>query len=104
MDLGYLLNYWAEPGDPEEWIAASAMPTWRPGFPSRAEVIARYAERTGFEVASLGWYRAFAVFKLAVILQQIYIRYLRGQTSDDRFAVFGDRVTTLLQKAAALTL
>jgi aminoglycoside phosphotransferase (APT) family kinase protein len=102
MDLGYLLNYWAEPGDPEEWIAASAMPTWRPGFPSRAEVIARYADRTGFEIASLGWYRAFAVFKLAVILQQIYIRYLRGQTTDPRFAGFGERVGVLLRKAEAL--
>ena len=39
-DLGYVLNYWVEPGDPTEWREIAAMPTWRDGFPSRAEAIA----------------------------------------------------------------
>lgn len=103
MDLGYLLNYWSEPGDPQAWITASAMPTWQPGFASRAEAIARYAERTGFDVSPLPWHRAFAAFKLAVILQQIYIRYRRGQTTDARFAPFGSRVDVLLRKAETLS-
>lgn len=102
MDLAYLLNYWAEPTDPPEWIAASAMPTHHPSFLTRAEAIARYADATGFEIGELRWYRAFAVFKLAVILQQIYIRYLRGQTTDPRFANFAARVDILLQKAETL--
>src|SRR4051812_5808736 len=49
-DLGYVLNYWVESADPHEWREIAAMPTWRDGFPSRAEAIARYAARTGFEV------------------------------------------------------
>ena len=102
LDLGYLLNYWANPGDPPPWIAAAAMPTWRPGFPSRAEAISRYAARTGRDVSGIVWYQVFTVFKLAVIIQQIYIRYLRGQTTDPRFAPFGGRVAALLDKAEVL--
>ena len=103
MDLGYLLNYWAEPGDPAAWIAAAAMPSWRSrAFPAGTEAIALYAARTGFDVDDADWYRVFAVFKLAVILQQIYIRFLRGQTTDARFADFGVRVDALLRKASAL--
>ena len=102
LDLGYLLNYWAEPGDDPAWIAAAAMPFWNPGFPSRAQAIARYAERTGFDVSRVRWYTVFAAFKLAVIIEQIFVRYLRGQTSDPRFAVFGGRVDALLRKAETM--
>ncbi len=102
LDLGYLLNYWAEPGDDPAWIEAAAMPFWNPGFPSREQAIARYAARTGFDVGNVRWYYAFAAFKLAVIIEQIYVRYLRGQTTDRRFAVFGARVDALLRKAENL--
>ncbi len=102
MDLGYLLTYWGEPGDPPDWIAASPMPTTHPGFGPREAVIERYAERTGFPVHALPWHRAFAAFKLAAILQQIYIRYVRGQTTDPRFAGFAPRIATMLRKAEAL--
>jgi aminoglycoside phosphotransferase (APT) family kinase protein len=102
MDLGYLLNYWVEPGDPHEWRAAAAMPTWRPGFPSRAEAAARYGEKTGFALHDLLWYRVFGAFKIAVVLQQIYIRWRRGQTQDQRFADMGERVETLIEKGLAL--
>ena len=101
-DLGYLLNYWAEPGESLEWREVAAMPTWRAGFPSRAEAARRYAERTGFDVAGIDWYVAFAAFKLAVIIQQIYIRWRRGQTQDERFRDYGRRVAVLARKAAAL--
>jgi aminoglycoside phosphotransferase (APT) family kinase protein len=101
-DLGYVLNYWVEPGDDPAWRAIAAMPTWREGFPSRAEAIARYAARTGFDVAAVGWHQVFAAFKLAVIIQQIYIRFVRGQTQDRRFANYGARVLGLAGKAQAL--
>ena len=101
MDLGYLLNYWVEADDPQGWRAA-AMPTWRDGFPTRDEAAARYAERTGFTVGDLLWYRIFGAFKIAVILQQIHIRWLRGQTRDQRFADMGTRVETLIHKGLAL--
>lgn len=101
-DLGYVLNYWVEPGDPEEWRAVASMPTWQEGFPSRAEAIAHYAARTGFDLSPIGWHQIFAVFKLAVIIQQIYIRFIRGQTQDQRFSTYGERVLGLTAKAAAL--
>ena len=101
-DLGYLLNYWVEPGDPAEWRGIAAMPTWREGFPSRAEAIARYAARTGFDASEIGWHQVFAAFKLAVIIQQIYIRFVRGQTQDQRFRHYYRRVLGLADKARAL--
>jgi len=101
-DLGYVLNYWVEPGDPPEWREIAAMPTWRDGFPSRAEAIERYAARTGFDVAAVGWHQVFAAFKLAVIIQQIYIRYVRGQTQDQRFRHYWRRVLGLAEKAQDL--
>jgi aminoglycoside phosphotransferase (APT) family kinase protein len=98
-DLGYVLNYWVEPGDDPAWREIAAMPTWRDGFPSRAEAVARYADRTGFDVAPIGWHQVFAAFKLAVIIQQIYIRYVRGQTQDQRFRLYWRRVLGLAEKA-----
>jgi aminoglycoside phosphotransferase (APT) family kinase protein len=101
-DLGYLLNYWVEPGDPPEWREIAAMPTWRPGFPSRADAIERYAARTGVDVGAIGWHQVFAAFKLAVIIQQIYIRFVRGQTQDQRFRHYHRRVLGLAEKARVL--
>ena len=101
-DLGYLLNYWVEPGDDPAWREIAAMPTWREGFPSRADAIGRYAARTGFAVAAISWHQVFAAFKLAVIIQQIYIRYVRGQTQDQRFRFYWRRVLGLAAKARLL--
>jgi aminoglycoside phosphotransferase (APT) family kinase protein len=101
-DLGYVLNYWVELGDNPVWREIASMPTWRNGFPSRAEAIARYAARTGFDVAAVGWHQVFAAFKLAVIIQQIYIRFVRGQTQDQRFRTYGGRVLGLAAKAQVL--
>jgi aminoglycoside phosphotransferase (APT) family kinase protein len=101
-DLGYVLNYWVEPGDDLQWRDIAAMPTWRDGFPSRAAAIERYAARTGFDVAAIGWHQVFAAFKLAVIIQQIYIRFVRGQTQDRRFEFYWRRVLGLAAKARLL--
>ena len=101
-DLGYVLNYWVEPDDPPEWREIAAMPTWREGFPSRADAIQRYAARTGFDVGAVGWHQVFAAFKLAVIIQQIYIRFVRRQTQDQRFRYYYRRVLGLAEKAREL--
>jgi len=102
MDLGYMLNYWSEAGDDPAWREAAFMPTWYPGFPKRAEAVERYAQATGFALEDVRWYHVFGVFKLTGVIQQIYIRYLRGQTRDPRFARFGARVATLAEKGCAL--
>ena len=101
MDLGYLLALWPEPNDPPAF-RLGAMPTWHEGFPSRDAAIARYAERTGFNVERVAWYVIFNVFRFAAILQQIYKRYEAGQTHDERFRGFGNHANVLI--AAATTL
>ncbi len=79
-DLGALLAYWSQADDQEVLTAARMMPplTAQSGFPSRAEVIACYAATTGFDVSEVGWYQAFAYFKLAVICQGIAARAAGG--------------------------
>lgn len=99
VDLGTLLGYWAEPGDPKARGATNAM-TAQPGFLSRDEIAQRYAQRRGIGLDKIAWYEAFALWKTAVVLQQIYIRYVRGQTRDERFAEMAPRIPALIDLAA----
>ena len=79
-DLGALLAYWSEDGDDEVLVAARMMPpvTALSGFPSREQIVRRYANVTGFDITDLPWYRAFAYFKLAVVCQGIAARAAGG--------------------------
>jgi aminoglycoside phosphotransferase (APT) family kinase protein len=97
-DLGTLLGLWSDPG--EGLAGSNPMPTQAPGFLSRAEASARYAERTGRDVSQLPYYLVFGTFKMGVVLQQIYFRFQRGQTRDERFAGLGRLATSLYQLAA----
>lgn len=101
-DLGYLLNQWAEADDDPAWIAASSMPSAEPGFPTRRDAVQRYAERTGFDVDHIDWYFALATMKFAVVIQQIFIRYRRGQTRDRRFAGYDERAREGIAKACRI--
>lgn len=102
MDVGYLLALWPETKDPEAF-RAWGMPSWREGFPTRRDVVTRYAAATGFDVSHIAWYHIFNIFRFAVILQQIYKRYDVGQTHDERFAPFGTQASGLIVVATALT-
>lgn len=99
-DLGSLLAYWTDPDDAPymQMLSATFMPTGK-NFYTRAQLVERYAERTGFNVDNISYYHALALYRLVVILAQIYIRYVRGQTQDKRFAGLGEMVP-LLAKAA----
>jgi aminoglycoside phosphotransferase (APT) family kinase protein len=79
-DLGALLAYWSEPGDDDVLTAARIIPpvTAAAGFPTRGEIVQRYAEITGFDVANVAWYRAFAYLKLAVVCQGVAARAAGG--------------------------
>ncbi len=101
MDLGYLLALWLEPSEAAD-RDAGWMPTWRAGFPTRREIAERYARRTGADLTDLPWYVAFNVFRFAAILQQIYVRFVRGQTTDARFADFGVKVDALVARGREL--
>jgi aminoglycoside phosphotransferase (APT) family kinase protein len=99
VDLGTLLGYWAQQDDGADRSPTNAL-TNRPGFPTRAELAERYAERRGTPLESIRWYEAFAIWKTAVVLQQIHIRWVRGQTEDARFEALGSRVPILVTMAS----
>jgi aminoglycoside phosphotransferase (APT) family kinase protein len=87
VDVGTLLAYWAQPGDPtyrvfgENAVAIGDVM-------SKDVVRERYARRSGLDLDQIGYYESLALFRIAVIIEQIYTRYLAGQTSDPRFAGF----------------
>ena len=79
-DLGAMLAYWSQAGDSEVLRRARIMApvTAADGFPTRAEIIERYARRTGIDLSDIGWYQSFAYFKLAVVCQGIAARAAGG--------------------------
>jgi aminoglycoside phosphotransferase (APT) family kinase protein len=100
-DVGYLLATYTEPGGPTNPLGTSPA-TATPGFPSGAELAARYAERSGRDVEPLAWFEALALWKAAVFCEAIYGRYLRGElTSDDERASRFETGVPLLAEAAA---
>lgn len=101
-DLGALLTYWTEPGDPPYLQATAMMPLGEPGFLSRAELVARYAAKSGRAIGDIDFYHALGLFRLTVIVAQIYIRYARGQTQDPRFAAMEPMIPALARRAREL--
>ena len=89
MDLGTSLGYWVEPTDPEEWQQYGFVLTKLPGNFTRRELLDYYARQTGREIPDPVFYYAYALLKIAVIVQQIYARYKKGLTKDPRFAQLG---------------
>jgi aminoglycoside phosphotransferase (APT) family kinase protein len=98
VDLGTLLGYWPEDGDSASRGTGQSV-SQLPGFLTRQGLADRYAERTGFDLANIAFYEAFALFKTAVVIEQIYVRWVRGQTKDDRFEPMGAMVPVLAQAA-----
>ncbi len=101
-DVGALLTYWTEPSDPPYLQATAMMPLGEPGFLSRAELVARYAQKSGRAVEHIHFYHALGLFRLTVIVAQIFIRYLRGQTQDPRFAAMEPMIPALARRAREL--
>lgn len=101
IDLGIALGYWRERSDAELLAIAEIEPhTLKRGFLGREELANRYARRTGRDLSDLPFYWAWAHWKSATVGEQIYVRYVRGQTTDPRFAVMG-RGSPALAAAAA---
>lgn len=102
FDLAITLSYWVNSDDPEELRTILPTVTTMPGFISREQFMEIYAQKSGRDLSSLDFYMIFAYFKLAVIIQQIFVRWKRGQTRDERFEAFGNRVRALIEYAARL--
>lgn len=94
-DVGTLLTYWTQPGDSAAIRAIGTMPAGDYDFYSRQQIMARYAERSGRDLSNIEFYHVLGIFRLLVILQQIYIRYARGFTQDQRFAQLNVSVDAL---------
>jgi aminoglycoside phosphotransferase (APT) family kinase protein len=100
-DLGYLLATYAEPGGERSPLGVSPV-TALEGFPTKAEIVARYAERSGRDVGPLGWFEALALWKAAVFCEAIYGRFVRGElgAEDARAAAFEQAVPRMAEAAA----
>jgi aminoglycoside phosphotransferase (APT) family kinase protein len=102
VDLGMLLGYWPDPSDTPDEHALIVPGLELLGLPTRAEVVARYAESCSTDLEVLPWYEAFACWRTAVILQQLHHRFLRGETQDERMATRGDLVPALARRATSI--
>jgi aminoglycoside phosphotransferase (APT) family kinase protein len=102
-DVGYLLATYSEPGGDANPLGTSPV-TAMPGFPSRDELVARYAERSGRDVGPLAWFQALALWKAAVFCEAIYGRYIRGELAaeDTNAARFEQGVPLLAETALGL--
>ena len=98
-DLGTLLAYWTSEGDPDVRGGQPREISELPGFYTRDQIVERYAARTGRDVSRIAFYEVFARYKTAVVVQQIYIRWKRGQTRDERFGLMAPRVEALARAA-----
>lgn len=102
VDLGTLLAYWAQPDDPAYLMFGSkavAIAIMTVRVMPKAEVRERYSLRTGLDVSNIFYYEGLALFRIAAIIEQIYARYVAGQTADERFAGF-EPLAPLLGAAA----
>jgi aminoglycoside phosphotransferase (APT) family kinase protein len=103
LDLGTTLGYWVEAGDPEELGAAAMGPTMTEGMWTRRRIAEAYADAAGRPLEHLAFAYAFGLFKIAVIIQQIHARWVRGLTHDRRFATL-DRLVRVLARQALRSL
>jgi aminoglycoside phosphotransferase (APT) family kinase protein len=110
VDVGLLLTYWTMRGRGSgegKGTAADQNGSLRavtngPGWLTRAEMIERYETKTGRDLSRIAFYETFARFKVAVVIQQIYFRYVQGQTHDERFRNFDGLVRELANEALDL--
>ena len=100
MDLGCTLAYWIQATDTEALQYFVPGPTFLPGNLTRQELLDRYAQTSGRDVGQVLFYYCYGLYKLAVIIQQIYARFARGFTQDARFADMNQQVGSLSRSAA----
>ena len=98
-DLGMLLTYWTQPDDPPSVKSIGTMPAGDFSFFKRDDILEHYAAKSGRDLTNMRFYHVLGIFRLLVIFQQIYFRYLRGFTQDQRFAQMGDSIAALIMWA-----
>ncbi|HEX9775992.1 MAG TPA: phosphotransferase family protein [Actinomycetota bacterium] len=98
-DLGWLLYFWFDPGD-ERFGLSVATVTDQEGFPRRRDLLERYAAETGADVSSILWYVALAGWKIAIIMEGSYRRFLGGVTDHPQFTMLEEGVKVLARRSA----
>jgi aminoglycoside phosphotransferase (APT) family kinase protein len=102
-DIGYLCMMWSEAADPPSNLREHLGAVTRAaGFPTRAELIARYEERSGRSMRDARWYTTLALWKSIVFMEGNYKRALAGTTDDPYLRQFGDGVLELARQAQEL--
>jgi aminoglycoside phosphotransferase (APT) family kinase protein len=99
IDLGLFLTYWTMTGGDRRSSLRAV--TNGPGWMTRDEIVEHYRSQTGHDLSQINFYETFASFKIAVVVQQIYFRYVRGQTQDERFRNLDVLVRVLIRSAFA---
>jgi aminoglycoside phosphotransferase (APT) family kinase protein len=98
-DIGYLMATYAQPGDPDSTVASLTTVTRQVGFPTRAELVARYEQASGRSMTDVRWYTTLALWKSAVFLEGSYKRRLAGTTEDPFFDRLKDGVPEIAERA-----
>jgi aminoglycoside phosphotransferase (APT) family kinase protein len=101
-DLGYLLTFWVSHDDPPAGVFEQHAFTRAPGWPTRAELLARYAARSGRTVEDAPWYRVLALWKIIVFMEGNYRRALAGSVDDPYLHTFGEAISELAERCEAL--
>ncbi len=101
-DLGWMLTYWSDPSDSELRRAVVSSMEYEPGYYARDEMIARYEQKSQRPMRGFAFYQIFSLYKLAIILEGSYSRYLSGQADDPLFASYDQRVPNIAEVAWSL--
>jgi aminoglycoside phosphotransferase (APT) family kinase protein len=99
-DLGWMLYFWLDPEDEAFRGPGAGGVTALEGFPRRSDLLRRYAERSGRDVRDVNWYTAMAGWKIAIIMEGSYRRFLGGVTDHPGFARLEEGVPALARRAA----
>jgi aminoglycoside phosphotransferase (APT) family kinase protein len=102
-DLGLLCATYLESGEEPDEVLGFSPATALEGALTREEIVARYAERSGRDADDLSWYEGLAVWKIAILLEGSYQRYLAGSTADPFFALLTEGVPRLAARALQYT-
>lgn len=102
MDLGSALAYWVDKEDEPMFSSLRRQPSHLDGMPTRKEFIAKYLELSGRKCDDFTFYEVFGLFRLSVIIQQIWARYKAGQTTNPAFKGFSMGVNILINRAQGL--
>jgi aminoglycoside phosphotransferase (APT) family kinase protein len=102
-DLGYMTATWSRPDGGFGTTFDVSTVTHGEGFPEREELVERYAEQSGRDVADLKWYQALAIWKATVFMEGNYKRAMLGNSDDPYLKSFGDAIPQLGEAAKRIT-